>query len=132
MISKTENERLGSCSEEIQVLFIELDGLGIEFQVIEGHRGKLKQDEYYDAGKSKLPWPKGEHNKIPSDACDVAPIVNGRLSWDKHHCIFFAGQVLMLARLRGIKIRWGGDWDMDGECITDQQFQDLVHFEVRR
>jgi hypothetical protein len=30
----------------------------------------------------------------------------------------------------GVMIRWGGNWDMDGEPITDQDFQDLVHFEL--
>lgn len=28
-------------------------------------------------------------------------------------------------------IRWGGDWDMDGRT-TDQQFNDLPHFELYR
>jgi hypothetical protein len=30
----------------------------------------------------------------------------------------------------GIKIRWGGDWDMDTET-KDNNFDDLVHFEIK-
>jgi peptidoglycan L-alanyl-D-glutamate endopeptidase CwlK len=30
----------------------------------------------------------------------------------------------------GVKLRWGGNWDRDGEPVTDQDFQDLVHFEL--
>jgi len=30
----------------------------------------------------------------------------------------------------GLKIRWGGDWDMDTQT-KDNKFDDLVHFELR-
>lgn len=40
-----------------------------------------------------------------------------------------SNQVLATVKL-GIDIRWGGNWDMDGEPVTDQNFQDLVHFEL--
>jgi peptidoglycan L-alanyl-D-glutamate endopeptidase CwlK len=30
----------------------------------------------------------------------------------------------------GIKIRWGGDWDSDGD-INDNRFDDLVHVEIK-
>ncbi len=29
-----------------------------------------------------------------------------------------------------INIRWGGNWDQDGEPVTDQDFQDLMHYEI--
>ena len=45
------------------------------------------------------------------------------------HCCVLAGIILTCAVKRGIKIRWGGNWDMDSEPITDQDFQDLVHYE---
>jgi hypothetical protein len=28
------------------------------------------------------------------------------------------------------KLKWGANWDMDGEIITDQGFMDLPHFEL--
>lgn len=102
----------------------------MDISIVEGHREKEKQNEYFKAGKSKVEWPKGKHNKIPSCAVDAAPWVNGKISWNKLHCCVLAGVILACAAELGIKIRWGGNWDMDSEPITDQDFQDLVHFEI--
>jgi len=30
-----------------------------------------------------------------------------------------------------MKIRWGGDWDMDTQT-KDNKFDDLVHFELKK
>lgn len=40
----------------------------------------------------------------------------------------FAGYVRAKAEALGIALRWGGDWDGDGD-FSDQTFQDLDHFE---
>ena len=105
----------------------------IDISIVEGRRSKLKQNEYFYAKKSKVMWPKGKHNvQNPEDlanAVDAAPFINGQISWRKEHCIYLAGIVLASAKIEGVNIRWGGNWDQDGEPITDQDFQDLVHFE---
>lgn len=105
----------------------------MDIAIIEGRRDRLKQNEYFYAKKSKVMWPKGKHNvQNPEDlagALDAAPVVNGQISWKKEHCIFLAGLVLAAAKIEGVEIRWGGNWDMDGEPVTDQDFQDLVHYE---
>ncbi len=41
----------------------------------------------------------------------------------------FAGYVEGTADAHRIPIRWGGDWDRD-HCLSDQTFDDLVHFET--
>ena len=104
----------------------------MDFSIIEGHRGKAEQNRYYDLGKSKVKFPDGKHNKIPSEAMDAAPYINGKISWNKSHCCVLAGIILACAAQQGIKLRWGGNWDMDGEPITDQDFQDLVHYEIMK
>ena len=43
---------------------------------------------------------------------------------------YFGGFVLGTAQEMGLDIRWGGDWDGD-RSISDQSFDDLVHFERR-
>ena len=69
---------------------------------------------------------KSNHNKIPSDALDLAP---WPLDWRDHkRMYFFAGHVLNEARHMGIELRWGGNWDMDDD-LHDQTFYDLVHYE---
>ena len=122
--------KLVECEADLQAVAHGALGLNImDFAVIEGHRVKSKQDEYFNAGKSKIQWPAGKHNRYPSQAVDIVPYVNGTVSWNNFHCCVLAGIILAVAKSRGIKIRWGGNWDMDGEPITDQDFQDLVHFE---
>jgi len=123
-------ERLASCDARLQKLFNEVIKT-FDCTVIEGHRTKEKQNEYFAQGKSKLKWPEGKHCADPSLAVDVAPYVNGKLSFNIQHCCFFAGYVLATAAHMGIDVRWGGDWDGDKEAMTDQTFQDLIHYEIR-
>ena len=109
--------------------------LGImDMSITDGRRCKAVQDEYFISGKSKVKWPDSKHNVLKPDdlakAVDIVPYINGKPSWNKLHCCVMAGIVLSVAVSLNVKIRWGGNWDMDGEPITDQDFQDLVHFEV--
>jgi len=95
--------------------------------ILEGHRDRERQNRMVDEGKSRVRWPDGKHNTVPSRAVDVAayPIV-----WDdRERQTLFAGFVLATAKAMGIELRWGGDWSMDFE-VKDNQFDDLVHFEI--
>jgi len=128
----TSERRLGTCHLDVQRVLREALAMGIiDIAIVCGHRGKKKQNEYYYGRpqKSRAKWPDGKHNSDPSDAVDAAPYINGEISWNKLHCCVLAGIVLTCAVKLGIKIRWGGNWDMDAEPITDQDFQDLVHYE---
>jgi peptidoglycan L-alanyl-D-glutamate endopeptidase CwlK len=106
----------------------------MDFSLIESIRSKEKQNKYFMDGRSKLPWPKGNHNVEHegelAKALDIVPCINGKLSWKRVHCLTLSGIILAAAVEEGIKLRWGGNWDMDGEPITDQDYQDLVHYEV--
>lgn len=127
---KLSKEKLKTCRVELRELAEIVISLGvIDCSVTEGHRTQEKQDDYFDNGKSKVSWPDSKHNTSPSDAFDLVPYIDGCLSWRHDHCCVLAGIVLAVAAMTGIEIRWGGNWDMDGEPITDQEFQDLVHFE---
>ena len=96
--------------------------------VIEGHRSKERQNKLFDEGNSKLKYPKGKHNATPSNAVDVAPYPIDWNDRDRFH--YFAGYVIGIASSMGIKIRWGGDWDMDTQT-KDNNFDDLPHFELK-
>lgn len=105
--------------------------LGImDFSIVETYRGQERQDEYFEAGKSRVLWPKSKHNVMLSEAADCFPWINGKLSYRKVHCCVLAGIILAAAAVMGVRLRWGGNWDMDSEPITDQDFQDLGHYEV--
>lgn len=106
----------------------------MDFSLTESVRSKEKQNEYYDEGKSEAKWPKGKHNvENEGDlamAVDFCPYINNKPSWNKLHCCVLGGLLQAAAAELKIKVRWGGNWDMDGEPITDQDFQDLVHMEL--
>ena len=134
-LGNTSRERLETCDPRLQLVIRGALATGlIDMSVTEGVRSEQKQNEYYAAGKSRLKWPRGKHNVTSPDqkstAVDVAPYVNGKLSYDQRHCCFMAGIIMGVAQSIGFKIRWGGNWDMDGEPVSDQDFQDLVHFEL--
>ena len=129
--SKNSAKKLETCCIELQTLFKEVIK-EMDCTIIEGTRPKWKQNLYFKQGKSKVKFPNGKHNKIPSDAVDVIPYIKGKGSWNVHHCCYFAGCVMSIARKLDTKIRWGGNWDLDEEIMTDQDFQDLAHYEIRR
>jgi peptidoglycan L-alanyl-D-glutamate endopeptidase CwlK len=64
---------------------------------------------------------------LTGNAVDLAPYP---IDWKNTKRFYhFAGIVLGVATEMGIRIRWGGDWDMDDD-LDDQSFMDLVHFEI--
>jgi len=107
----------------------------MDFTVYTSIRPKAEQDRAFELGDSKVRWPDSKHNILnPEDlaeAFDVAPFINGRISWATSHCAFLAGIMFAAAAVLELGMRWGGNWDMDGEPITDQAFDDLVHYERR-
>jgi len=133
IFSDKSRNQLDTCHPELQLLF---DTVIKTFNcvVIEGHRDEHDQNKAYEMGNSKLKYPKGRHNAMPSMAADVAPYP---LDWkDIARFNFFAGYVLGVAeRLYATgamkyKVRWGGDWNSD-TILSNENFKDLVHFELR-
>lgn len=96
--------------------------------VIQGFRGEAEQNAAVAAGNSKTPWPESAHNTQPSIAIDIMPYP---IDWkDVKRISYMAGMIRMIGASKGYAIRWGGDWDCDGE-VNDQTFHDLPHFEAR-
>ena len=125
--STRSKSRLHTCDERLVDLFKEVVK-GFDCTIIEGHRGKKAQDEAFNKGNSKVKFPNGKHNQSPSVAVDVAPYPIDWSDRDRFH--YFSGYVLGIASQMGLKIRWGGDWDMDTKT-KDNKFDDLVHFEIK-
>jgi len=127
---KTSKERLETCHPKLQLLFNEVVKR-YDCTILCGHRNQADQDKAFAEGKSKLKWPKGEHNALPSKAVDVAPYITGKdIDWNNTKQFYhFAGYVLATAEQLGLNIRCGCDWDKDKD-VDDQTFNDLVHFEI--
>ena len=121
-------------SLNLQLVFYETLLIGlIDVTAIEGRRAKARQNRLFAIDKSRVQWPNSKHNVLNPDdlahAVDLAPYVNGKASDNWYHCIYLAGVIQTCGEKLGIPIRWGGNWDQDGEPITDQDFQDLWHYE---
>ena len=125
--STRSKSRLHTCDERLVDLFNEVVK-GFDCTILEGHRGKKAQNEAFNKGNSKVKFPNGKHNQSPSVAVDVAPYPIDWSDRDRFH--YFSGYVLGIASQMGLKIRWGGDWDMDTKT-NDNKFDDLVHFEIK-
>ena len=120
--------------------------------IIEGHRTEDRQNQLYPKF-TKVKWPNSKHNKMPSEAIHVVPYIKGIGAITGHSSqaaklaammditvqqaqerireefTYLAGAIIMCGRKHNIKIRWGGDWDRDGD-IFDNNFDDLAHYEI--
>lgn len=102
-------------------------------RILIGHRGEAEQNAAHAAGNSDKKWPNSKHNTYLSRAVDVSPWPKewaGKLDWkDLSRFYHFAGFVQAVAQNTGIAVRWGGDWDGDGD-LKDHKLVDLVHWEL--
>ena len=124
---RRSKERLATCDSRLQKVFNEVIK-HVDCSVLEGHRGEERQNAFFEEGKTQVKFPKGRHNSSPSNAVDVTPYP---VDWeDRERQTLFAGFVLGVAKLMGVTLRWGGDWDMDFH-VMDNRFDDFPHFEIR-
>jgi len=133
---KRSKDKLKTADERLQrVVKRALSFNVLDFSVIEGNRSIERQQILFSEGRSKIDGinKKGKHNYSPSLAVDLLPypsIVNGVNVWnDAQRFCVLAGLIYAAASLENVKIRWGGDWDGDGNN-ADSSFHDLPHFEI--
>jgi len=135
---KRSRGQLDTCNLQIETLMNEVV-LTYDTSILEGHRVQELQDLYYEKGTSKLKYPDGNHNNKPSLAVDAQPYpFNPKGPKAKIKLAHWAGYVMAtFDRLKrespelydGYQLRWGGDWDSDGD-LDDQTFDDYYHFEI--
>mgnify|MGYP003152018778 FL=1 len=96
----------------------------MDVTIIEGLRSQERQDELVAKGASKTRYSK----HIEGKAVDLAPYP---IDWeDRERFHYMGGMVRGIGQQLNVNIRWGGDWDSDGE-IKDNNFDDLVHVEIK-
>lgn len=69
---KRSKENLATVDERLQAIHNKVIEW-FDHTVTEGHRGEEAQNKAFKEGKSKIKFPDGKHNKIPSLATDSAP-----------------------------------------------------------
>ena len=110
----------------------------------ENHKLISVYQQYFNEGKSKVNPDNYEIDVLPhkakhivtdefpmAGAVDLYAYVNGA-SWDAKQLCFIAGVMMSIDASLENRLRWGGNFDMDGEIITDQTFMDLPHFELKK
>lgn len=133
----TKSKRLlAECDHHLVVFFEAVVKLR-DCTILCGHRNKINQDIAFANKTSKVQWPNGKHNKIPSLGIDVAPYFKDRapgkrVSMIRYEVIEFGHYCLGIRDCMNMshKIRWGGDWDKDNLTLTDNEFIDAFHWEL--
>lgn len=107
-----------------------------DHSIVKGHRNQVDQDYAHQTGKSKLKWPDGKHNALPSNAIDVRtypmPIRPTKELFEqalREEQLYLLGLYVGVAFALGTTLRIGADWDRDGE-IADNGFDDFFHVET--
>lgn len=120
---KRSKERLKGVKPELVNVLNELVKI-MDVTVIEGLRTKERQEELVASGASKTKYSKHLEGK----AVDLAPYPIDWEDRDRFH--YMGGMIRGIAKQLNVNVRWGGDWDGDGET-KDNGFDDLVHVELR-
>lgn len=107
---------------------------GIPLYVHSAFRTKAEQDALVAKRASRTPWPRAAH--CQGKAVDI---VHGELHWQMSNAEWaylfdVAQEALRLfnsnrPKEKWLKLRWGGDWDSDGET-EDERFYDPAHWEI--
>jgi peptidoglycan L-alanyl-D-glutamate endopeptidase CwlK len=79
---------------------------GATFRVVEGMRTVERQRDLVAAGASQTM----NSRHITGHAVDLAPMVDGALSWDWKHFFPMADAIADAARKEGVPLVWGGAW----------------------
>ncbi len=128
--------KLDTCHPGLkEIAFNVLKRSPYDITILHGWRSKDQQNALYDSGASQVQWPDSEHNYVnggtpESLALDFAPWLDGFIPWHETHifaCI--AGIFISEANRLGYKLRWGGDWDADGNT-KEHKLQDWGHVEL--
>lgn len=135
--------QLGTLVPDLRVVMTDaLRMSDVPFQLVQGGRTIEQQREYFRAGKSKV---SPDAYATPADLYAAAKHVVGpgaplsravdiiidlpEKGYDVKHLAYVAGMVMAAARQRGIKVRWGANFDRDKE-LFEQAFVDAPHFEI--
>ena len=120
---KKSKERLKGVDNKLIKVLNELIKI-MDVTIIEGVRSSERQEKLLKQGATKVKYSKHMEGK----AVDLAPYP---IDWDDLERFYYMGGMIRgISKELGINVRWGGDWDSDGN-IRDQSFNDLVHVEIK-
>ena len=119
---KRSKERLRGVDRRLVSVLNELIKI-MDVTIIEGLRSEQRQEKLLEQGSTKTKFSK----HITGKAVDLAPYPIDWNDRDRFH--YMGGMIRGIAKQLNVPVRWGGDWDSDGET-KDNRFDDLVHVEI--
>lgn len=99
----------------------------VDFTVLEGVRSLERQRKLFKAKASKTM----NSRHLTGHAVDLGAYLDGEVRWDWPLYYEIANAMIAASRAENVPIRWGGDWDSDGE-YDDEKWRDGPHFELPR
>lgn len=90
----------------VEVMNLAISRSPIDFTVLEGLRSKERQQELVRKGASKTM----NSRHLTGHAIDVAPLLNGQVSWDWPLYHQLAPVIKEAAEELDVDLEWGGDW----------------------
>ena len=119
---KRSRERLKGVDTRLINVLNELIKM-MDVTIIEGVRTKERQAELLKQGATKVKYSKHMEGK----AVDLSPYP---IDWENRDGFYYMGGMIRgIAKQLGLKVRFGGDWNSDGDT-KDNNFDDLVHIEI--
>lgn len=111
----------------------------VDFTVLEGLRSRARQRRLVNQGKSQTM----NSRHLTGHAVDVAPWINGTVSWNWDYYYPMADAFILAAKDLDVPVRWGGSWKVrdirkwngTGRELSEfytGNFRDGVHFELPR
>lgn len=140
--SNKSRKLLSTCHPDLQAIMNEAIKQ-YDFSILEGARSTERQIQLFKEGKSKCDGIKIKSNHQPrtckecpqgcSFAIDIAPFP---IDWEDTNAfkelavivLDIANEMYNLGEIKH-KLRWGGDWNMNGKT-SDETFRDYPHFEL--
>jgi len=119
---KTSKKRLEGVDTKLVNVLNELIKI-MDVTIIEGLRTEERQKELLKKGATKVKY----STQMEGKAVDLAPYPIDWKNRDGFH--YMGGMIRGIAKQLNVKVRWGGDWDSDGD-VKDNGFDDLVHVEI--
>lgn len=111
----------------IRVVHRAIEITTVDFGISEGLRTKERQLKLFQAGATKIM----ESRHLTGHAVDLYAWAAGEVRWDWPLYFKLADAMRLAAKEEDVPIRWGGDWDGDGDS-NDESFRDGPHFELPR
>lgn len=96
----------------------------VDFAVVDGVRTPEKQLEYFNKGVSQIAVG-GTH--VEGRAVDLMAYVGSRGSWELNLYDEIADAMKAAALERGVKIRWGGAWNVPDIAKWPKTMEEAMH-----